>query len=130
MNELVEEGKKKTILISMSIVLVSIHTIYFYHSVLTEIEIKKIVQQSIRFILTVGLLIMVYQGKKWAKNLSLVLFAVSILGGIIGLATINVNSFVNKIPLIVMILIYSIALYHFGFSKGFKAFFEFQNREK
>lgn len=62
MNTLAKIGKKKTILISISILLVSIHTIYFYHSVRPEIESKKLIQQLIRFLLTIGLLIMVYRG--------------------------------------------------------------------
>ena len=74
MNELTKIGKKRTILISISILLVSIHTIYFYHSVRPEIESKKLIQQLIRFSLTIGLLIMVYKGKKWAKVISVILF--------------------------------------------------------
>ena len=55
MNELTKLGKKRTILISISILLVSIHTIYFYHSVKPEIETKKLIQQIIRLLLTIGL---------------------------------------------------------------------------
>ena len=38
MNELAKIGKKRTILISISVLLVSIHTIYFYHAVRPEID--------------------------------------------------------------------------------------------
>lgn len=128
MNELTKIGKKRTILLSISILLVSIHTIYFYHSVRPEIELKKLIQQLIRFSLTIGLLIMVYKGKNWAKIVSLILFSLALLGALIGLGTLE-TSFMNKIPLIVMIFVYSMAIYHFGFAKSFKEFFKFQNTE-
>jgi fatty acid desaturase len=127
MNEQIKTGKKRTILISISILLVSLHTIYFYHAVRPEIETKKLIQQIIRFLLTIGLLVLVYKGKKWAKIVSIILFSLAILGALIGLVTIGSESFVNKVPLLVMILIYSVAVYHFGFSKSFNAFFEHQN---
>lgn len=126
MNELTKIGKKRTILISISILLVSIHTIYFYHSVRPEIESKKLIQQLIRFSLTIGLLIMVYKGKKWAKVISVILFSLGLLIILPTLLTID-RPFINKIPLIVMTFVYSIAIYHFGFSKSYKAFFEFKN---
>ena len=128
MNELTKIGKKRTILISISILLVSIHTIYFYHSVRPEIESKKLIQQIIRFSLTIGLLIMVYKGKNWAKIVSIILFSLALLGALVGLGTLD-TPFINKIPLLVMIFVYSMAIYHFGFAKSFKEFFKFQNTE-
>jgi hypothetical protein len=126
MNELTKIGKKRTILISISILLVSIHTIYFYHSVRPEIESKKLIQQLIRFSLTIGLLIMVYKGRNWAKIVSIILFSIALLGVLVGLGTLD-TPFMNKIPLLVMIFVYSMAIYHFGFAKSFKEFFKFQN---
>ncbi|MCG7503214.1 hypothetical protein MHM83_15200 [Tenacibaculum sp. Mcav3-52] len=126
MNESTKIGKKRTILISISILLVSIHTIYFYHSVRPEIESKKLIQQLIRFSLTIVLLILVYKGKKWAIVISVILFSLGLLIILPTLFTID-RPFINKIPLIVMTFVYSIAIYHFGFSKSFKAFFDFQN---
>lgn len=126
MNELINLGKKRTILISISILLVSIHTIYFYHSVRPEIETKKLIQQIIRFLLTFGLLVMVYKGKNWAKIVSLILFSLALVGAFFGLATLD-TPFMSKIPLLVMIYVYSIAIYHFGFAKSFKEFSKYQN---
>jgi hypothetical protein len=128
MNELTKIGKKRTILISISILLVSIHTIYFYHSLRPEIESKKLIQQLIRFSLTIGLLIMVYKGRNWAKIVSIILFSLALLGALVGLGTLE-TPFMNKIPLLVMIFVYSMAIYHFGFAKSFKEFFKFQNTE-
>ncbi|WP_299123414.1 DUF4240 domain-containing protein [uncultured Tenacibaculum sp.] len=126
MNHLINTGKKRTILISISILLISIHTIYFYHSVRPEIEVKKLISQLVRFSLTLGLLIMVHKGKSWAKNISLVLFSIAVLIASVSFFTINAP-ILNKTPLIVMIFIYSMAIHHFGFSSSYKAFFDFQN---
>lgn len=128
MNELSKLGKKRTILISISILLVSIHTIYFYHSVRPEIESKKLIQQIIRFLLTVGLLIMVYKGKNWAKIVSIILFSLALLGALFGLFTLQ-TPFINKVPMLVMVFVYSMAIYHFGFAQSFKEFFKYQNTE-
>ncbi|WP_346239677.1 DUF4240 domain-containing protein [Mariniflexile soesokkakense] len=35
----------------------------------------------------------------------------------------------NKIPLLIMVFVYSMAIYHFGFANSFKDFFIFQNAE-
>jgi prepilin signal peptidase PulO-like enzyme (type II secretory pathway) len=126
MNLFAEIGKKRTILISISILLVSIHTIYFYHSVRPEIETKKLIQQIIRFSLTVGLLYLIYIGKNWARILSIILFSIGAIGAVISLFTIEIPV-INKIPIIVMMLVYSIAIYHFSISRSFKEFFEYQN---
>jgi|TARA_B110000090_G_C13271793_1_gene404454 hypothetical protein len=93
-----------------------------------EIESKKLIQQIIRFSLTIGLLIMVYKGKNWAKIVSIILFSLALLGALVGLGTLD-TPFMNKIPLLVMIFVYSMAIYHFGFAKSFKEFFKFQNIE-
>ena len=127
MNELVRTGKKRTILISISILLISIHTIYFYQTLQPELATKKLIQQIIRFVLTVGLLIALYHGKSWARTVAIVLFGIAALGAIISIVTVP-SAPVNKIPFFVMTFIYSLALYHFGFAKSFKAFYEYQNK--
>ncbi|WGH75603.1 hypothetical protein P8625_00125 [Tenacibaculum tangerinum] len=128
MDNLIKLGKRRTILISISILLVSIHSIYFYHSVRPEIELKKLFQQLIRFSLTVTLLLMVYKGKKWAKIVLIILFSVALFGLLISFNTLEI-SFINKIPFGIMVFVYSMAIYHFGFSKSFKAFYLFQNNK-
>lgn len=128
MNNLSEIGKKKTIQVSISILLVSIHTIYFYHSVRPEIETNKFIQQSIRFLLTTFLLFFVYKGKNWAKIVAVILFFIALTIALISLLITKTPS-VNKIPLLVMIFVYSMAIYHFCFSKSFKSFFQYQNNK-
>ncbi len=127
MNHLEKAGKIRTILISISILMVSLHTIYIYNSVIPEIEPKKIIQQIVRFLLTIGLLLMIYKGKSWARIIAIILFALGILGAIRGLTTIK-QSILLKSPFIVMLLVYTVAIYHFWLSKSFKAFFNYQNR--
>ena len=122
-------GKRRTILLSISILLVSIHTIYYYHSVIQEIEIKKIVQQIIRFLLTVWLLILIYKGANWARIVMIILAFVAVIGSLISIVTID-QDFVLKTPLLVMAIVYSMAIYFLGFSKSYKAFATFQRMDK
>ncbi len=129
MNHLEKKGKNRTIFISTSILLISLHTIYFYYSVVPEVEAKTVIKQLIRFILTIGLLIMIYKGKSWARIIGLILFIHGVIGAFFGLFN-GIQSIVLKSPFIVMIFIYSIAIYHFWFSKSFKAFFNYQNAYK
>ncbi|WP_373396068.1 hypothetical protein V8V91_15755 [Algoriphagus halophilus] len=126
MNELAAIGRKRTILISISLLMVSLHTIYFYQVSVPEFESKKLIQQIIRFILTIGLLLAVYQGKHWAKNASIVLFSLGIIGAIYGLTKFESLS-INMTPFFVMIFVFGMAVHHFGLSKSFKAFQHFQN---
>lgn len=126
MNDLIRTGRKRTIQISLSILLVSLHTMYFYHAGRPEIETEKVIQQSIRFLLTVGLLVGVYRGVKWMKIAAMVLFAMATVGSLIGVALIDAP-FPDRIPLMVMFVVFSLALYHVGFSKSYKAFFHYQN---
>lgn len=128
MNDIEKTGKKNTILISISILLVSLHTIYFYQSAHPDIDTKKLIQQIIRFALTAGLLYAIYIGKNWAKIIALILFSLGILGAIYGIFAIQADTF-NKVPFIVMIFVYSMALYHFSFSSSFTAFQKFQQKQ-
>ncbi|EAS18938.1 hypothetical protein FNJ87_14795 [Nonlabens mediterrranea] len=129
MNELAQLGRRRTILISISILLVSLHTIYFYQSALPEINTSKLIQQSIRFILTVILLIFVFQAKRWARIIAIILFSLALLGAVIGLLAIS-GAFINKIPILVMIFIYAMAIHHLGFSNSYKAYFNYKNSIK
>jgi|GEM_PF-4265595 len=55
------------------------------------------------------------------------LFSIAILGSSIGAVIIDVP-FPNRIPMIVMFIVFSLALYHVGFFKSYRAFFDYQNR--
>lgn len=69
---------------------------------------------------------MLYKGKKWAKTVAVVLYSLAILGGIVGLTQIEFTS-IYSTPLIVMIFVYSMALYHFGKSASYAAFVDYTN---
>jgi|SRR5690606_23109168 hypothetical protein len=125
MTQLEKLGKKRTILISISVLLVSLHTIYYYQSILPEIDVRKLVQQMIRFAFTVLLLYHVYKGKNWAKIVMIILFSLGSLIGIVSLFLLE-QDIVLKIPLLVMIIVYSLSVYHFS-SKSYKAFAKYQN---
>lgn len=125
LNSLEKLGKKRTILISISIIIISLHTIYYYNSVMAEIETKKIIQQSIRFLLTVWILILIYQGKNWARIIMVVLAVVAVAGSVFSLIVID-QPIILKTPFLVMTIIYSMAIYFFGFSKSYKAFAKYQ----
>ena len=127
MNILEAIGKKRTIQISISILLVSIHTIYFYHSVKEDFDTTKFATQMIRFALTGLLLFFLYKGHKWAKIVSIILFSLGAIGAIVGFFLVETN-IINKIPFLVMIFVYSMAIYHFAFAESFKAFYKFQNQ--
>lgn len=107
--------------------MVSLHIIYNYNSVFVDVEAKKVGQQIVRFVLTIGILIMVYKGKNWARITLLVLFSVVNILALISLFTIEYE-ILARTPIIVMIIVYSVAIYHFGFSRSFKAFSLYQNK--
>ncbi|MEL6651362.1 MAG: hypothetical protein AAFQ87_11210 [Bacteroidota bacterium] len=127
MDSQIRKGRSHTIFISISVLLVSLHTIYLYQSVLPEVDDGKLVQQIFRFALTAFLLFMAYRGKNWARILMVVLFSLGVLTVIGSLFIIQQDSLLAYLPLAVMLIVYSMAIYHFGVSKNFKAFAEYQD---
>lgn len=127
MTELILKGKIRTILISISILLISAHTIYSFQSALPALDSGKLTQQGIRFLLTLVLLLLVYRGAIWARIVTIIFLGIAIIGSLYAIFTLQ-GSIVFRIPSIVMVTVYSIAFYHFTFSAPFKAFFTFQNQ--
>ena len=64
----------------------------------------------------IGLLYLVYCGKNWARIILIILFSLAILVSIVALIGLDVD-YLLKIPFVVMILVYGIAIYHFSFAK-------------
>jgi len=127
MTELVKQGKQRTIGVAISMLSVSLIGIILYHVSNSDIGSTKVLSQIIRFSLTIALLVEAYKGKKWAKVVTIILAGLAVLtsiGTVIGLE----GSLLGKIPFIIMAVVYGITIYHFGFSKSFKAFYAFQNR--
>lgn len=129
MNDLVEKGRNQTLIMVIGVIMVSLSTIILYQSGLPEMDTKKLGQQIVRFVLTVGLLWMVYNGKKWAIIVMIILFALGVLLGISSLFTVD-GPMNNKMLLVFMIVVYALSIYHLGFSESFKAFRDYQNRGK
>jgi len=125
MDQLIEIGRKRTILISISIILLSFWSIYFEQTSNSEIDYAKLVRQIIRLILTAGLLYLVYIGKNWARILMIIFSTLAILLSIGALIGLNVD-LMFKIPFLTMILVYTLTIYHFSFAKSFKAFWNSQ----
>ncbi len=127
MTELVKQGKQRTIGVAISMLTVSLIGIILYHLSNSDVGSIKVLSQIIRFSLTIALLVEAYKGKKWAKVVTIILACLAVLtsiGAFIGLE----GSLLRKIPFIIMAVVYGITIYHFGFSKSFKAFYAFQNR--
>lgn len=128
MTELAKIGKKQTIFVFISILIISLYSTYIYQSVQSQIDTKNLISGIIRFLLTIGLLYPIYIGKKWAKILTIILFSISNVILLISLFSIE-TPLINKVPMIVTTIVYSFSLYHFTISKTFKAFFEYQNNK-
>lgn len=126
MNPIQKKGQKQTIQVSISILLVSVNTIYSY---ISKLGTDRILEQGIRFVLTVALLVVLYKGKKWARVVALFLFGIAIFRAIGGLFIVEAD-LLAKVPVIVMITVYSVAIYHFGASDYYMAFARYQNGEK
>ncbi|UUC44577.1 hypothetical protein [Flavobacterium cerinum] len=126
MNPIQKKGQKQTIQVSISILLVSVNTIYSY---ISKLGTDRILEQGIRFVLTVALLVVLYKGKKWARVVALFLFGIAIFRAIGGLFILEAD-LLAKVPVIVMIVVYSVAIYHFGASDYYMAFARYQNGVK
>ena len=71
-------------------------------------------------------MVVTYRGKKWARTTSIVLYSLAAIGALVGIIGIG-TSLASRIPLITTAFVYAIAVYHFGLSKDFKAFYQYQN---
>ncbi len=125
MNELARQGRSQTIAISISIILISMFVIAFYHIPQDSVDPKKFFQQIVRFVLTLALLYFLFQGKNWARITMLFLFLLTILSGLILLFI--PFPVAGKIPILVMIITYGLGAYNLYFSKSFKAYFTYLN---
>lgn len=127
MNSFETAGRNGTIRIFASVLLISIHTIVTYQMQFEFIDTKKLIQQIIRFLLTILLMYFLFKGKKWAKIILTVLFSLSVVFALIGLFTLPGPA---KIPASVMIIIYGLAAYYLNFSLYFKAYFSYLQQKK
>lgn len=129
MTPLQQRGRKRTLAVIISILLVSLYSIYIYQSVVPGFKLSKLISQIIRFLLTCGLMYLVFIGKKWARTVSLILFSLAVIMAVSFIFSSNFSP-LQEIPLYVMIFVYADAIYHFGFSDSYKAFAEYQRSKK
>jgi hypothetical protein len=123
MNELATKGRNQTIIIFASVLLVSIYTIVSYHLAFPSVEAGKSFQQIVRFVLTVLIMIFIFKGKEWARTLFTVLFSVAVMIAVVSLF--SSLPLAGKIPMLVMSIVYSIAVYHLNFSDSFREYFDY-----
>ncbi len=116
-------SNRKTLLVSLSVALVSIANVIVYHRTMPEVDASKITQQAVRFVLTVVLLVAAYKGKAWASTAIVLLFAIGLLAGVAALLALNA-SLLARIPLLVMVLVFAVAVHHYGWSDDYKRFVE------
>ena len=98
MNIVESAGRKGTISIFASVLLISVYTIVTYQ--LQFNDTGKLIQQIIRFLLTILLMYFLFKGKSWAKITLTILFSLGALLALIALVTLPGPS---KIPASVMI---------------------------
>jgi hypothetical protein len=122
MNKQAIQGKNYTIRIFASVLLFSIHVSVSYHIAVGVVDPKKLIQQLIRFGLTILLMYFIFKGKTWAKNTLTVLLALGII--MASLPRLSSVDPLYKLPLVVAIVIYSAAIYQLNFSKNFKEYFK------
>jgi len=108
--------------------LLTIYSIYINQSSRPEIDTTKLVTQIIRTFLTGGILLFVYEGKDWARIITIILSAIAVIMAL-GVIFTTEHPTIMEVPFFVMIIIYSDAIYHFGFSESYKAFSEFQRKK-
>lgn len=123
MNELARKGKFNTYRIFASVLLVSIYTIVMYNLVKNNVESEKLVQQIIRFCLTILIMVFILKGYRWAVVLFTILFSIATLMGLISLF--GEMTFLAKVPILTMTIVYTLAIYHLNFSKSFKEYFNY-----
>jgi hypothetical protein len=127
MNPLIRQGRRQTIGIFVSLLLISLYIIVYYQLFMPQ-DLKKLLQQIIRFGLTGFLMYFIFQGKNWARLTMGILMS---LGALLGLLSLLIPvPIIYKIPLIVMTIIHSIAIYHLFISPAFKAYFKYLNLQR
>ncbi len=123
MNELEKQGRNDILRSLASNILFSIYVSVSYHISLGYVDGSKLVVHIVRFLLTLIILYLVFQGYSWARNLFSVLIAIGIV--MLVPPVFNDVPLVNKIPLFTGLLIYSLTLYRLNFSPNSKAYFAY-----
>lgn len=124
--EIADKGKLKTMIIFFVLIGLSIASMVFSHLTFRSFTIKEVTKELIRFCLEIGLYYAIFNGKKWARTLITILYAISIL--ISFLAILSFGNPIVTVTFMVLILAYGYAIYFFNGDKDFKIFFELQKQ--
>lgn len=127
MTELEKEGKQRTGMICIGILIFIVYGIIYQNMVSTDVGIVSMFSQGIKLLLMIGLLAEVYKGKKWAKILMIIVSIIGVFGSVYGYAFLE-GSLIDKLPFLITACLYLVAIYHLGFAKSYKAYFAHQNR--
>lgn len=127
MNELVQQGKKSTLIISIGVLIASLSNVYLYHLFNPEVGVFTIIWQVIQLLFMLSVLAEAFKGKRWAKIVVMILCFLSAFGSLWTGFTLE-SSILLKLPFLTFVIIYGMAFFHFGFSKSYKAFSEFNKR--
>ncbi|GAA4213293.1 hypothetical protein GCM10022289_45270 [Pedobacter jeongneungensis] len=123
MDEMEKQGRNDILRSLASILLFSLYVSVTYHVSLGHVDQDKLVVHIIRFLLTVLIFYLIFQGYSWARNLFSVLTAIGLV--ILIPPVFEDAPIVNKIPLFVGLVVYSLALYRLNFSANAKAYFAY-----
>lgn len=120
MNDLARKGKIFTIRVFASVLLLSLYIIVSYNIIIDNMEVGKLIQQIIRFGLTLLLMYLILKGKSWAIFALTVLSIISAIGALISLF--GEFPLLGKGLFLTILLIHSLVIYHLNFSKSFKEY--------
>ena len=127
MDELVQDGKGKFKAVALTLLGMSLYVIISYHVVNEMVDQGRLVKQVVRFGLEILLLILIYRGVRWARLLFSFLLGIGVIGFGVLLFMGGMNT--DFVSLILMIVIYSNAIYAFNFSPSVAAFMKYQRNE-
>ncbi len=136
---LIHIGRKRTFWISISILSISIYTIFHFlyfkyksHPYYKMWFTNRLIIEVIISTIFTFLLSLTYNGKEWAKQLAIIFLSIGVFMSTIYIST-NLNyigncySYFNPTVSLITIFIYLIGILHFAFSKSFKVFSKYQN---
>lgn len=134
---LINIGRKRTLWVSGAILLVSIYLIAFFlyliskHEIYYEHLFDNIIKEALTVIFFSFLLIFIYKGKKWARNILLIVFLIKTYYSLQFIAyMLTVTSYLSIFTInfsLIEVIVYFTAIIHFAFSKSFKTFAKHQN---
>lgn len=129
MDTLAKKGKERAIFISISLLLTSIHIFYFNYEFIPDFDKWELIDELIRLSILALLLFFNYQGRNWAKYLVVIFLLLATISSFKSLFTLEIP-LLKIISSSVIVAVYILGIFHFFFSKNFKAFSSFQKNRR